>query len=317
MIKVKLFRKVEKNNMDDFLVSIIIPTYHRSEFIKQSVGSALSQSYYNIEVIVVSDNELNSAEESKTKEVMESFKEYDKVTYLQSVGNHGGCAARNRGLSAAKGLYLNFLDDDDCLLPTKIEKQVRLIQKRNKELAVVGCCAAIKNVDGKIIRIEKPIFGADILFSQLMGNICTTSLNLVNHEVCTQAGGFEYIESSQEHLFFIKIYLVRATFDFVDEILVDINQHNGPRISNNSKKPIGAIKLAKYVERYYVRLSDKQTTELKLAHNYNIIKAYCQVGQPKMAFKEYLKRFRINVFNVGMLKLPLIILKYCAFVEGI
>lgn len=294
--------------MSDFLVSIIIPTYRRPKFLKRAIQSALNQTYKNIEVIVVSDNEVNSIDEELTEEIIREFTSY-KLIYLPSNGNKGGCEARNKGLEIARGEYINFLDDDDVLLPSKIEKQVELIKNNNEKLAVVGCCAVIKNKFGKNVRIERPIFGDDILYSQLKHNICTTSLNLINRCICTKCGGFKYIESSQEHLFLINIFNEKATFDFVDEVLVEINHHSGPRISTNSKKPIGAIKLAKYVETYYDRYTLSQVNILKLSHNKNIVQAYCEVGNFKMAINEYFKRYSISYFNQGNFKLPLVILK--------
>lgn len=295
--------------MNNFLVSIIIPTYHRPDFLKRAVESSLSQTYENIEIIVVSDNELNSKAERDTVAVMQFFKSKVNVVYLKSIGNRGGCVARNRGLAEAKGEYINFLDDDDVLLPEKIHKQVQLINNTEIKLAVVGCCASIKNEIGKTFRIERPIFEEDILFSQLKHNICTTSLNLINREVCLKSGGFQFIESSQEHLFLIKVFNVMPTFEYVNEVLVEINHHEGPRISKNRKKPIGAEKLQKYVESYYKNYNTKQVKILKLAHNKNIIQAYCEIGNFRMAFKIYIRRFSIGIFNLGVIKLPLVILK--------
>jgi len=291
--------------MDKMRVSVIITTFERPEFLERAIISVINQTYQNIEIIVVSDNDVESVYESKTMTVMKSFFNAKNILFLPTIGNQGGCYARNRGLESATGEYVNFLDDDDIMYPKKIELQVEVIKKSDKVIAVVGCCAAIKNAKGDIFRTERPEFNpSDILFSELKKNICTTSLNLVNTEICRQVGGFEYIESSQEHLFLIKVFSVCPTFDFVDETLVEIDQHAGLRVSNNQKRPFGALKLTKRIEDYYNQFDEGQVKQLKLARYSENIRAYYLLNDFNECRRLYLKRMRISLFDLENIKFP-------------
>lgn len=291
--------------MEKLRVSVIIPTYKRPEFLERAIKSVINQTYHNIEIIVVSDNDVESEYENETVAIIKQFSEVENILYLPAIGNQGGCYARNRGLGAANGEYVNFFDDDDVMYPTKIERQVEIIEKSDKMIAVIGCCAAIRNEKGNIYRTERPEFDpSDILFSELKKNICTTSINIVNTEVCRKAGGFEYIESSQEHLFLIKVFSICPTFDFVDETLVEIDQHTGSRVSNNNKRPIGALKLTKRIETFYNKFDDKKVKQLKLARYAEDIRAYCCLRKYKEAWKLYLKRIGICLFDLENIKLP-------------
>lgn len=98
------------------LVSVIITTYYRNELLREAIDSVKRQTYKPIEIIVVDD----SGEEI-AKEVV---KEYD-VTYIPKRKNEGQIAAWNSGISRCHGDFIQFLDDDDQLLETKIEKQVQ------------------------------------------------------------------------------------------------------------------------------------------------------------------------------------------------
>ncbi|WP_157092005.1 glycosyltransferase, partial [Proteus myxofaciens] len=72
----------------------------------------LSQSYKNIEIIVVDDNP-NNSNHKKTKEIINKYKYKCKIIYIFDGINVGGSLARNKGIIESKGDYITFLDDDD------------------------------------------------------------------------------------------------------------------------------------------------------------------------------------------------------------
>jgi glycosyltransferase involved in cell wall biosynthesis/ubiquinone/menaquinone biosynthesis C-methylase UbiE len=102
-------------------VSIIIPTYNRAIYLKESLESVLSQSYPNKEIIVVNDGSTDD-----TEEVVQQYK--SKITYI-SKENGGKSSAINVGLKKATGTYVWIFDDDDIALPKKLELQVRKFQQ--------------------------------------------------------------------------------------------------------------------------------------------------------------------------------------------
>ena len=101
-------------------VSVIIPTYNRSDFCKKAVDSVLSQSYRNIEVIVVDDGSSDN-----TREVISGLD--DRVRYIWQK-NAGVVAARNHGMELARGEFIAFLDSDDTWLPWKLEAQLEVLE---------------------------------------------------------------------------------------------------------------------------------------------------------------------------------------------
>lgn len=111
------------------LVSAIIPTYNRAHVICEAVESALSQTYPNMEVIVVDDGSKDD-----TLERLSQFG--DRIRVLKQ-GNAGPAAARNTGLGAARGELIAFLDSDDIWLANKTERQVSLLQRAGDS---VPCC---------------------------------------------------------------------------------------------------------------------------------------------------------------------------------
>ena len=112
-------------NKNNSLVSIIIPTYKRPLMLDRAIESALSQTYYNLEIIVVDDNDENSNFRRETELCMAKYKKKKKVRYIKHRKNLGGSLARNTGIKQSNGKYITFLDDDDEYSPDKVEKQIK------------------------------------------------------------------------------------------------------------------------------------------------------------------------------------------------
>lgn len=112
------------------LVSVVIPTYQRSDTLLRAVNSALAQTYSNIEVIVIDDNNPNDKYSLSTQERLKSIND-PRLRYVQQKKHINGAVARNVGIKEAKGYYIAFLDDDDEWNPQKIEKQIIFLKKMN------------------------------------------------------------------------------------------------------------------------------------------------------------------------------------------
>lgn len=102
---------------DDDRVSVIIPCYRQARYLPEAIDSILRQTYSNIEIIVVNDGS-----DDETGEVAKSYG--DRVRYVWKE-NGGLSSARNAGLAAANGEWIQFLDADDLIHPAKIETQLR------------------------------------------------------------------------------------------------------------------------------------------------------------------------------------------------
>jgi len=125
------------------LVSVIIPTYNKSQYLREAIKSVLNQTYKNIEVIVVDDGSTDN-----TKEIVESFNDSRIIYIFQE--NKGPAIARNTGIKKAQGRYIAFLDSDDLWLKEKLEKQIDFMEK-NSEIGLLGTGCYEMTDKGKII----------------------------------------------------------------------------------------------------------------------------------------------------------------------
>lgn len=114
--------------MNNKLVSVIIPSYSRPNNICRAIDSVLNQTYQPIEIIVVDDNGIGTDFQRQTEHVLSKYIRTNKIIYIKHETNKNGSAARNTGFKASNGYYINFLDDDDEFVKTKIEKQVAILE---------------------------------------------------------------------------------------------------------------------------------------------------------------------------------------------
>lgn len=108
------------------LVSIITPSYKSERFISETLESVLAQTYQNWEMIIVDDCSPDNA-----NEIIGKYTKKDSRIKLIKLEKNGGPAnTRNEGIKQAEGKYIAFLDSDDIWLPTKLEKQISFMEKK-------------------------------------------------------------------------------------------------------------------------------------------------------------------------------------------
>jgi glycosyltransferase involved in cell wall biosynthesis len=120
-------------------VSVVIPTYNRSFLLEKAIVSVLEQTFTNYEIIVVDDGSSDN-----TRQVIDKFAGRVRYYYQE---NGGPSSARNRGIQAAMGEYIAFLDSDDVFFPEKLETQARALDE-NQEYGMVFSHAVTMDEEG-------------------------------------------------------------------------------------------------------------------------------------------------------------------------
>ena len=178
-------------------VSVIIPTYGGPDFLERCVNSVLTQTYNNIEVIVVDDNGLGTAQQLRTEEVMKQYVDDSRVKYVCHQQNINGSAARNTGVRNSSGEYIALMDDDDIFYPEKIERQAKLMDSLSEEYAVTYCACDIYYRDKKVGESKAEKSGK-LLYECLTHQIQIASTSmLIRKSAYLSIGGFD--ESFRRH----------------------------------------------------------------------------------------------------------------------
>jgi glycosyltransferase involved in cell wall biosynthesis len=188
-------------------VSVQIITKNRAKLLPLAIESALSQTYKNIEIIIVDNNSTD-----KTEEMVRRYISIDaRIKYFRIVENLGITKTRNFALSKSTGSYVAVLDSDDFwLTEDKLEKQVDFLLK-NPEYAIVGTDFIVVDINNKEIKIKKQLGSCketddDIKKNFLIKNQLIHSSVLMNKNFLQEIGYYdEKYQIWEDYALFLKI----------------------------------------------------------------------------------------------------------------
>jgi teichuronic acid biosynthesis glycosyltransferase TuaG len=149
------------------MVSVVMPVYNAQSTMRRSIDSVLQQRHYNLELILVNDGSKDGS-----SAIMDEYAGRDARVVTIHQANGGVAAARNRGVQAARGSHIAFLDSDDWWTPDKLEAQLAHMQRTGARV----CYTAYQRVaeDGRTLATVVPpasVDYADMLHSNRIGNL--------------------------------------------------------------------------------------------------------------------------------------------------
>lgn len=213
-------------------VSIIIPTHNRVALLKRAIDSCKKQTYDNIEIIVINDG--------STDPTFTYLEQQSDIRVIHNNEPLGAPTSRNIGAQIATGSYLCFLDDDDEILPSKIEKQVQRFNELNDAKVGIVSCDSLEIRKDKQFILENRKRGN--LHKELLAKYCVvggTMTLLFKKDAFFEAGMFDiHLRSNQEYDLMIRVAR-NWTFDFVPEVLVHKYETDGQISTNFNKKSAG------------------------------------------------------------------------------
>lgn len=199
-------------------ISVIIPTYNRANLIKQSIISVLKQTLSPVEIIVVDDFSTDN-----TAEIIKSIED-SRVKYIKNYRKKGANGARNSGILQAKAPYIAFQDSDDIWMPTKLEKQSKVMIE-NPQYDMCFCSIMTDSKIEKTIIPEKKVEMKKIQQELLNRNFISTQTIFVKTRVAQEILFDEDLKRLQDWDFNIRISEKYDIFH-LDEPLVDVEVQN-------------------------------------------------------------------------------------------
>ena len=200
--------------MPNNIVSIIIPSYNGLPWLKESISSAVNQSYSQCEIIVIDDGSNDG-----TRDFIKN--NYDKNIKYYYQQNKGLSNARNFGLKVAKGDYIQFLDSDDIIPSNKIENHVNYLIK-NKEVDVVySHCKTFYNDNPTILKDwdRKAYYASGFTFYKMLEHpFMLPHMPLSRYILLDQVGGFDTnLTSCIDYDYWLRVAWSGAKFYFLDD----------------------------------------------------------------------------------------------------
>jgi hypothetical protein len=167
-------------------VSIVIPVYNGSNYLRTAVDSALAQTYSNIEVIVVNDG---SRDEGKTEAIARSYG--DRIRYFAKE-NGGVATALNLGIGQMQGEYFSWLSHDDVYYPEKVHSQIEFLRYQHDRNIIVYSDFDFINYRGDVLEsyYVKHLSAQEFRLHFIMGGIIHGCTLLVPKVCFTTSGTF-------------------------------------------------------------------------------------------------------------------------------
>lgn len=212
-------------------VSIVIPVYNGSNYLKQAIDSALNQTYDNIEIIVVNDGSTDNSEDI-------ALSYGDKIKYIYKE-NGGSSSALNEGIKNMSGEYFSWLSHDDLYLSDKLEKQMEYAS----EDTVIFAGSDLIDSSGKIIKKANNLnkiaeyvnnHGNEYLIAQPSKYYFSGCTCLIPKKVFNKVGLFsEDLRLVNDYDMWFRIYKENYRIIFIPEVLVQSRMH-ASQVSRNT-----------------------------------------------------------------------------------
>jgi glycosyltransferase involved in cell wall biosynthesis len=200
-------------------VSVVIPTYNRKRLLLEAIASVRAQGFRDLEILVCDDGSSDGS-----REAVQALAAADaRVQWLE--GDHSGLpgTVRNRGIRAARGEWVAFLDSDDLWLPAKLEKQLALVNGEPRAAFAYSYSTGLRP-DGTRrrmtpfrVRRDGEMFDTLLLYS-----IVLTSTVLVRRDLLQRAGAFDeslQLTIGEDYELFLRLAAL-VPFHFIPEELV-------------------------------------------------------------------------------------------------
>lgn len=269
------------------MISIIIPTFNRRDYITTALDSVLKQTYEDHEIIVVDDGSTDD-----TKDVLKPYQ--DNIRYFYQ-DNSGIPTTRNRGIREARGDYIAFLDSDDYWLPEKLERQIECFSKNPHYGMVATRCSSIRP-DGRLREKNRPGKSGWVLIDLFKANFIRTSSAMIKKECLDTVGVFdESLPECEEYDLWLRI-AKQYPVGFINDPL-SVYTDNPEGVSTDSLA--GRLLRLKVLEKDYLKeCIPSPVYRKRLASNYHYVgRHYLRRGE-KIEGRKYLKNaFSLNPMN--------------------
>ncbi len=208
-------------------ISVIVPCYNYGSYLPETIDSVLAQTYSDYEIIIIDDE----SNDGTTPAVIKAQAEKDRrIKAIFNPKNIGPSEIRNKGAKLAKGKYLSFIDADDKIAPTYLEKTIRLLEKENADVAYSD--VQLFGSENRIIIIpndEKKFLTAMLFVCPII------SASLYKKSLWQEFGGYDHaFHGAEDWDLWLKFIESGKKFVGVNEVLYYYRKHSGSITTDRS-----------------------------------------------------------------------------------
>ena len=286
-----------------------MPTFKRdTSILSRAILSTLSQSYENIELVIVDDNALEELANYRRNniELVKNLSLNDKrIKLILNSKNLGGALSRNEGIKASSGQYITFLDDDDYFLENKVLNQITYMVNNDVNFSFTDLYMYDKSNKVIDIRDRSDIKSNDkeyLLRYHIVKNLTGTETFMSTKSLLEEIGMFDDALTGHEFYLMIKVLLSpNSKIGYYKSNDIVAYRTSDSSISNGPHKIDGENKIYAKRKEFYNILSAKEKRIVRSRH-------YSVIGVAYLRRKKYLK-------GIGNLMLAFLISPLLAFKE--
>jgi len=238
------------------VVSVVIPTHNRGSLLRAALDSVQSQTFVDYEVIVVDDG--------STEDIAAAIAGHGTRPRLITLSIQSGpAAARNRGIEAARGRWIAFLDSDDLWTPTKLDRFVAALRTEAVSEIYYGPMTPI-TADGRpVVGHTKPCIGGRITEALFLSSFVHVPTVVCTRELLIRHGLFdESLPVCEDYDLWLRVSLEQP-FGLIDEPLA-LRRLHPDRLSKSCMSRNLAVK-ANVLSRFYASIADQRIIDPHVA----------------------------------------------------
>ena len=186
-------------------MSVVMPIYNsKPEFLHTSLSTLLSQTYDNLEVILVIDSR-DDGDDSSVMDTLDSFKDDPRIRRIVRKGKRGYCSALNAGIRVSSGEFIARLDSDDYCDPTRIERQMDLL--RSSRISLTGTWAhVVDEQEREIGQVRTPVSEKSVRDLIMFHNPFVHSSIIFSKRVIKEIGQYnEAFDGAEDYEFYLRL----------------------------------------------------------------------------------------------------------------
>ncbi|SRR5690554_6500503 len=274
------------------LVSIVIPTFNRADFIKEALDSVFAQTYPNFEVLVVDDGSTDD-----TRKVLDAYSQDPRLRYFYQE-NQGQSVARNYGISEAQGEFICFLDSDNRWLPNKLDISVRALTENPGVSVVYGDIITINEKGEQISTYNMRRHSGHIVAHLFGRNFVSMNTTMSRRECFSEMGAFDPEQRGAEDYELWLRFSVRYRFLYIPEFLAEYRVMENQLSSDKSLRFRSNQEIMEsFVRRFPQALTLAEQKEGWCRYHLSKGGYHASVGDLSKAAREYWRALRYRPMN--------------------
>jgi glycosyltransferase involved in cell wall biosynthesis len=270
--------------------SVIIPTYNRANsFLGRAIESVLNQDHKDFELLIIDD-----CSTDRTQTLVESYSD-KRITYFKRAINGGNAAARNDGVRLSNSDYITFLDSDDEFYPFYLSRFNEVVNAHTDGKFFFGGYEIYNEGYIKysvLWRAENTVRG-NFLRELKIGIGC----GVVIHKECFEEVGIfdEELRVAVDTDFLIRLEKI-YNFTIINEFLIRINEHNGPRVRKDTRKLADAY--ARIIEKHRDEIVSSKKLTLKWFYKLMWLRYHARQIRAGNESYRFMKQARVGSYKV-------------------